>query len=380
MTGRDRVNKALNHIEPDRVPLDLGSTSFTGIHPYVYEDLKAYLGIDTQGETVIKKSGVTLPSEELLVTLGIDTRGLFLGNPDAWQPTDGEVIKFSNGMFTDEWGIVRTKTKSSPVYSISKSPLAGNITVKDVENYSWPNPEDPGRYRWLLEKAKYLHEETDYAVVFHFSGDMMLLSQYMRGFEEWFMDISLNPSIIEAILDRILDFWLKVAEISFPIVRDYVDVVTLVDDVSTKDGLMISPEMYHKYIKPRQRKLFDIIKAKLNAKILYHCCGAVFDLCPDFIDLGVDALNPVQVSAKGMDTARLKQEYGQHLSFWGGIDTTTVLSRGNTENVRREVSQRIDDLAAGGGYVIAAVHNILPGVSPQNIATMFETGKKYGVY
>jgi len=133
-------------------------------------------------------------------------------------------------------------------------------------------------------------------------------------------------------------------------------------------------------IKPKQRRLLEAIKRKTDARIYYHSCGAVFDLIPDLIDLGFDILNPVQVSARGMDTRRLKEAYGNDIVFWGGIDTQHVLPFGKPEEVADEVRRRIDDLAPGGGFIFAAVHNIQALVPPENIVAMFETALEYGRY
>ena len=145
-------------------------------------------------------------------------------------------------------------------------------------------------------------------------------------------------------------------------------------------GPMISPELYRRFIKPRHRRYFDAIRARTSAKILFHTCGAVTRLLPDLIDIGVDFLNPVQVSAAHMDTAVLKREYGNKIGFWGAIDTSRVLPMGTVEQVRAEVGKRIHDLAPGGGYVLAAVHNIQPDVPPQNILAMFDACIELGSY
>lgn len=143
---------------------------------------------------------------------------------------------------------------------------------------------------------------------------------------------------------------------------------------------MISPALYRKFIKPRHRRYFEAIRARTPAKILFHTCGAVTKLIPDLIDIGVDFLNPVQVSAAQMDTSFLKREYGERIGFWGAIDASRVLPMGSVEDVRAEVRRRIRDLAPGGGFVLAAVHNIQADVPPQNVVAMFEAGIASGSY
>jgi uroporphyrinogen decarboxylase len=181
-------------------------------------------------------------------------------------------------------------------------------------------------------------------------------------------------------MDQITDIYIESCNNYLDVVGRYIQVFTYWDDVSTQSGWMINPETYRKMIKPKQRRLVDAIKKKTDAKLFFHGCGAVFDLIPDLIDLGFDILNPVQVSARGMDSKRLKQAYGRDITFWGGVDTQHVLPFGNPEEVVDEVKRRIDDLAPGGGYVLAAVHNIQAQVPPENIVALFDTGLEYGKY
>jgi uroporphyrinogen decarboxylase len=162
-------------------------------------------------------------------------------------------------------------------------------------------------------------------------------------------------------------------------VGEYLQVFTYWDDLNSQSGWMISPDIYRKIIKPKQRRLVEAIKSKTDAKLFFHGCGAVYDLVPHLIDLGFDIVNPVQVSAAGMDTKRLKAEYGQDIVFWGGgVDTQHVLPFGSPQEVRDEVRRRIDDLAPGGGFVFAAIHNVQAFVPPENIVAAFDTVLEYG--
>jgi uroporphyrinogen decarboxylase len=163
-------------------------------------------------------------------------------------------------------------------------------------------------------------------------------------------------------------------------VGEFVDLVFVHDDLATTESLMMSPQLYREIVKPRHKKIFDLIKNMTQAKIIYHCDGAIYPLLKDFIQIGVDVLNPVQVSAKGVDTHALKQEFGEELSFWGGVDTAHVLPKGTIDDVKEEVRKRIDHLGKGGGYVVAPVHNILDDVPPENIVAMYRTAIEYGKY
>ena len=183
-------------------------------------------------------------------------------------------------------------------------------------------------------------------------------------------------------MDKILEIQTEMTRLLLQEVGPYADVVVTGDDLSHQGGLTYSPEMYRRLFKPRHRAIIRFLKEHAGeAKILYHCCGAAEPLLGDLIEIGVDAYNPVQVSAKGMDdTKKLKALYGRDLTFWGGIDTQRVLPFGTREEVRAEGRRRIEDLAPGGGFVLAAVHNLRPEVKPENIVALFETALEYGKY
>jgi uroporphyrinogen decarboxylase len=173
-------------------------------------------------------------------------------------------------------------------------------------------------------------------------------------------------------MDRTLDFWLRLTESALQEVGPYADVVVFGDDIAFQDRPMVDLKRYRNMIKPRHQRMIDLIKCKSQAKVLYHCCGSVQALIPDLIEIGVDALNPVQVSSVGMDTAELKANFGNQMCFWGAIDTARVLPFGSPDDVRNETHRRIRDLAVGGGYVLAAVHNIQEDVPPENILAMVD--------
>jgi uroporphyrinogen decarboxylase len=203
-------------------------------------------------------------------------------------------------------------------------------------------------------------------------------AQFMRGFDLWLMDLVADPRLAGKMMDTILGIWLVETEATLRAVGDCADVVVYSDDIAFQDRPMFSPRIYRRLIKPRQKRVFDLLKGS-GLKVHYHSCGNVSPLLPDLVELGVDILNPVQVSAEGMgDTARLKTEWGQELVFWGGIDTQAVLPYGSPQEVRREVQRRLDDLAPGGGYVLAAVHDVQPEVPPANLCAMFEAADEWG--
>ncbi len=374
MTHRERTLTALDHKTPDRVPMDLGATRVTSLVAAEYEKLKRHIGVERKTVIIDKIQQAVKVDEEILQALDIDTRGVFVRGPD--RSRDATLL---DGRWCDEWGVIRKRPSNGYYYDLDISPLAGDSTVKDLESYPWPDPDDPGRYRGLREEAMKLREGVDCAVVGHAPGGWIHISQYMRGFEGWFEDLALRPDCAIELMERILDLSLRMAGNYLDEVGDLIDVVAVGDDLAMQRSTLVSPKMYRDLIWPLQKRQFGFLRARTNAKIFYHTCGSVYTIIPDIIDMGVDILNPVQVSAVNMgDTARLKREFGDRLSFWGGIDTFRVMPRGTPDEVRGEVAQRVSDLGKGGGYVLNAVHNLQPDVPVANILAMYESGRETG--
>jgi uroporphyrinogen decarboxylase len=372
MTHRERVMRALNHREPDRVPLDLGATRSTSIVVQAYERLNAHLGSGETPRIFSKWLNIAHPSQAMLARFDIDTRSLSQGAPE-----NRPDVLLPNDSYTDEWGVMRSRPAGSLYYDLTGAPLAGDVSEADLRAFGWPDPHDPGRTRGLAQAARRLHRETDYAVVLNMPGGIVHQAQFLRGFEDWFTDLVANQPFLQAMMERLADLWIEMAKDEFDAVGDDVDICFYGDDMAFQDGPMMSMDLYRKMIKPHHARLFSYIRSRTSARIVYHTCGSVVHLIPDLIEMGVDALNPVQTSAKGMDTRRLKREFGNDICFWGAIDTQRVLPFGTPEQVRAEVRRRIEDLAPGGGYVLCAVHNIQADVSPENICAMYEAALEY---
>jgi uroporphyrinogen decarboxylase len=374
MTGRERVMMALNHQEPDRVPLDLAGTRASGILSGAYDRLKRYLGVSSETLFLDETSGRVLPDEQILDRFDVDTRMLLLRSPVSRM--EGKKLPSS---YEDAWGVVWHLTSDGRYYS-GKPPFAGQPRMSDLNTHGWPDPDAPGIAEGLGARAKELRERTECAVVVGLPGRVFSLGQFLCGFEDWLVNLITNPRFVGALLDRAVEIESHMVKRILQAVGENVDVVRCADDLGMQTAPLISPELYRKIIKPRQRRLYAAIKRHTNAKLLLHSDGAIAPLIGDFIDLGVDALNPVQVSAAGMgDTKRLKREFGDHIVFWGAIDTHHVLPFGSPQEVREEVRRRIEDLAPGGGYVLASVHNIQAEVPAENICAMFEAAKGKGV-
>ncbi len=376
LSHRERVIKTLNHQEPDRIPFDLGGTGSTSVHVKTHQKLKTYFGVvNTEDVFISKTAQIGVVEESILQALDIDFRQVITGAPDSRPkfPVGGDD-------YQDEYGVVRRKPPSSLYYDVVKSPLSGPISVQDIIKFPWPDPSDPGYTRGLREELQYYRDNTDYATVLSLPSPFMMLSQYMRGFEDWFMDLAADKKLAAAFFDATVEHSMAISEEVLKECADLIDVVATGDDLGHQNGPIVSPELYRELLKPRHMKWFNLVRKSTSAFVWLHSCGSVYRLLPDIIDLGVDIINPVQVAAKDMDTSVLGREYGNHLTFWGGIDTQRVLPKGTTTEVKDEVKRRIGDLAPGGGYVLAAVHNLQPDVPLENILSMYDAAKEYGVY
>jgi len=376
MTSRERVLAALNHEEPDRVPVDIGSSITTTMVLAGYKKLKKYLGINESPNIVISRMFQSVKMDErILKRFQVDFRPVFYRGPTKWKDIEGP-----NDTYVDEWGLKLKRAANGFYYDMIDHPLK-NATIEDLEAYNWPDPLDPGRFKGIEEEARELHENTDYAIVGPgCSVGFFELSWYLRSLEQLFMDMVLNPNFVHALFRKVLDIRKSILGEYLKRVGKYLDVVYSADDLGTQKSPLMSPDLYRKMVKPYQKELFTFIKERTDAKIFYHSCGDVYPLIPDLIEIGVDALNPVQVTANDMDTKKLKEKFGNKITFWGAIDTQHVLPYGTLKEVKEEVKKRIKDLAPGGGYVLAPVHAIQPDVPPDNILCMCEAAREYGRY
>ena len=377
MTPRERVMTALNLREPDRVPIDFGSTWITTITIPAYERLKEHLGLESETILMERMQQVCLVDERILEIFDVDTRGVFYGPPalecNQW-------VELSDNRYRDSWGITWQKPSSSYYYDMVKPALGGEITLSDVINHPWPEPHDPGYTRGLRDRVKKQRESTDCALVLNLSVWFVQCSQFIRGFEDWFIDMVAQPCLMETLFDILNDIMLATIGDVLAEVGDLVDVVSVSDDLGAQDRTVVSPEMYRRLVKPRQAKAFAYIHERTAAPLMYHTCGSVYEIMEDLIEIEVDALNPVQTTAAKMEPERLKGEFGDRISFWGGIDSHRVLPWGSEEEVKEEVRMVTSILGPGGGYILNSVHNIQPNVPLENLFAMFEAAKEYGRY
>ncbi len=382
MKPRQRVLAALNHQAPDRIPLDLGGNQ-TGIHKFAYRDLIDYLEFDEEIEIVDAVQQLARPSEQVLRRLRVDTRYIHASAADGY---DGRIeVNQRDGQMwhdlIDEFGIRWSMPDDAPLYmDITDHPLA-DATLGDLGDYPFPDGKDPGRFRGLRRRALDIREDTPFALVSGISGVVYEICWYLRGLERWFMDMIEQPEFCEALLDCTLQFWLDWFEGFLAEAGDLVDVIMIGDDIAGQRGPLFQPEFYRSVVKPRQKRLVQTIRAGTTAKIWYHTCGGCRSYIPDLLDNGIDALNPVQISADQMDPTELKTAFGDRLTFWGGaIDAQHVLPHADAPTVREHVRRNIEAFMPGGGYVFNNVHNIQAGVPPANVVAMYEAAYEYGFY
>lgn len=383
MNSRERVLAALNHREADRVPFDMGGTVITGINVHAYRALRDRLGLPKVEPVIIDTiQQIARVDDDMMDRLGVDVKSVSPRSSATFQIQVQDAGEYT--VFQDEWGIGwRMPKKGGWYYDMYRHPLSGpDVTAADVDRFPWPDPLDPARFEGIGEAARRIIREEGRAVIMgSMSAGIMEMHAWMRGFEDAFSDLAGNPGLAERIMDRVLDLKMAYWGRALEILGDAVDVVQEADDFAGQTGLLLSPAAYRRLAKPRHKKLFDFIHSRTKAKIFFHSCGSVRKVIPDLIEAGVDILNPVQVSAAGMDTAELKREYGKDLVFWGGgVDTQRVLGGGTPQEVREEVRRRVTDLKPGGGFVFNTVHNIQGNVPAENLVAMWEAYREYGVY
>ncbi|MCL1818310.1 MAG: hypothetical protein FWG35_05210 [Spirochaetaceae bacterium] len=372
MTSKERVLTALDRREADRVPLDIGGINNTTMHHSIQTALKQRLNLQDNGTEIrATGQGVVVPDESLLEYFGADSRSLYFDESLPWADN-------GDGTFTDMWGIGQKLNPDGYYYNMCFHPLQNAETAADIAAYEFP-PLTPRMTHGLRERAKKLSDKC--LILEGFREPMFGLPSWLRGMENFYVDLALEDEKCGLLLDRILEYYKSFIDYIMAEVGEYVDIVKFADDMGSQESLLLSPQSYRAIIKPRQAKLYGYVKQKYNKKVLLHCCGAIRPIIGDLIEIGVDALNPVQISANGMDPAELKAEFGGAITFWGGgIDTQSVLNGASPEEVKRQVKKNLRSFKPGGGYVFAQVHNIVPGVPIDNILAMYEAYKECAAY
>jgi len=400
VTSHERVLKALNHEEPDRIPRDLGGTESSGMTACALHALQAHLGIRQDLVVFEPYQYVGHIGEDLRRRFRIDTANLTPG-PERWtqrRHPAGFDVRLPEQWVEEEDAAGNTVVRGADGVVTAQRPQGGHYF--DPVNPPLQEMADPGQleqYRELifsfdapsfadeslrdLQKRAQAMREGGECVVFNLCCHLLAAGQLLRGYENFMVDLMTDEVLVRKLLDLLLEGYHRRIDRLAPLLRESVDVLLLNDDLGTQQGPMLSPAIYRQLIKPYQRVLFGYAKRAFDAKLLFHSCGAVREFIPDLIEVGVDALNPVQISAVGMEPRALKRDFGNDLTFWGGgVDTQAVLNRKTPTEVRDAVRCTVDDLAPGGGFVFCQVHNIQPDVPPENVVAMYQALDEYGVY
>lgn len=405
MTSRERVLAAIEHRQPDRVPVDLGSTPSSGISAVAYGKLTEYLGMEnsrTRIYDVVQE--LAQPEEAVLTRFGIDA--VDIGRSFNTDDSDWYDIRLSDGRkaqypvwfrpeqdgddlkaYHSDGTHIATKPSGATFFdqtcfpyvdgypeSFEQLPEAmGKVLWAALVHSPWDHAGDDGFWEQLRDRALRLKKETDYALVIVAGCNLFEWGTFLRRMDNFLMDIYSDQENVERLLDALLEEHFKTLEKVCSSVGDVADILRFGDDLGMDSGPFMSPDIYRKLFKPRHKQLCEYVHSHSGMKTYLHSCGSIYRLIPDLIDAGYDVINPVQTNAAEMDPAALKREYGGDICFWGGgADTRTVLNNGTQAEVREHVRERLEIFSPGGGFVFNTVHNIMPDVPPENIAAMYE--------
>lgn len=376
MTGRECILASLNHEEPERLPVDFGGRHTT-LHRMAHQRLKEFLDLPPGTETFRQFWLQTVEVDPRVnAILGGDVAAFCTGKPDAW-----EFKLQPDGSFYDEWGASYVMPAGGHYYDYHSHPLSQAKRPADLAGFRWPDPLDPGRYRGLRQEVKKVHAQGQKAIMFTIApAGSWEHTWTLRGPEQAFIDLIENRELYEEILDRTVEFQIAQWVRALAEVGDLIDVASLSDDLGTQNGPMMSIKMYREIFKPRLVRIVEAIRSHTRAKVYIHTDGSVVAFLPDLIEAGIEIINPVQKECKNMELSKLKLEFGDRLTFWGASVRTSALEFGTPAAVRAEARETIRLLAPGGGFVFAPIHNIQPGVPPENIVALFETARRYGAY
>jgi len=406
MTSRERIIAAIEHREPDKVPIDLGSTPSSGISVIGYNNLKKSLGI-TGGKTLVYDvvQQLAQPEDEILDLFNIDV--IDVGRTFNTSDNDWHEIKAADGStaFYPKWFNPELQEDGTwYAYDQNKELIAKmpqGATFFDQTCYPWEDgypsdfkqlPEAMNKVLWanlahspwdcagdddfwerLRANSLKLREESDKALMVVCGCNLFEWGTFLRKIDNFLMDLVLEPEKVEGLLDALMEVHLATLAKVCDAVGDVVDIIRFGDDLGMDSGPFMAPDTYRQLFKPRHTVLCDYVKKNSQMKTFLHSCGSIYRLLPDLIEAGYDVINPVQTNSVEMDPATLKKEFGNDITFWGGgADTRTVLNGKTPQEVKDHVKERLEIFSPGGGFVFNTVHNIMPDVPPENIIAMFE--------
>ena len=382
MTSRERVLTTINHEQPDRIPLVIGVSNATGIKMKPYQGIKAIAGIHAPDNYLYDwpELGTAEIDEETMLRLRSDVRGVLDLEPEKVRQRNREREPHSNCI--DSWGGGQIETAPGDWYP-GIHPISSAKTVQDLESYpGWPDMSDPSRIAHVREQARALAGENQFAIL----ATPWLLFPFerahaMQGMETFLMNMAMDKDFARALLEKIAVYCKQLMGPFLEQLGDNVDIIKIGDDLGTQESLMISPKMYREILKPVHADFIAFIKERTRAKVLFHSDGDVAPLIGDFIEIGVDILNPIQTSAGKMsDLHSIKKHYGNNIIFCGGIDSHRILPHGSVADVREEVRRVIEALGPGGGCMIGAVHTVMNDVPPENVLAMVDAVEEFGHY
>ncbi len=381
MTSRERVNAVLNYEVPDRVPIIIGASNATGIKIWPYRSIKKIMGIESEDRYIYDwpELGTALPEERVLERLHSDVRGVLDRFPS--EVYERNQIRPEHAPFIDDWGNGQMEIEPDNWYP-GIHPMPDAQTAADLDAYSWPDMNDPYRTAHLKEQVTVLDEENQYAIM----GIPWLMFPFERaiglqGMETFLLNMAEQPDFAQELLQRINKLCMVNMGHFLDQCGDKLDMIKIGDDLGTQENLMISPRMYRKMLKPLHAEMIDLIKQKTRAKIFFHTDGDVFNLIDDFIEIGVDVLNPIQTSAGKMSNLEeLKKKYDRRIVFCGAIDTQKILPTGTPAEVKQEVKRVMNILGQRGGYMVATVHTVMNEVPAENILAIVDAVEEFGHY
>lgn len=390
MNSRERILTTLEHREPDRVPYDLSGTHVSGIHITACKELCKALGLqDVMLQYTDEVQQVVRPPQALMDAFEIDTYGLFPLCSHNWNiqsKINGEYYEH-----IDEWGFLHQKPiENGYWWSLRGSPLAaGDLTKEMIKDFNWPKPALKERLVNLREQAVQARKNKKIVLMKGLCAGIFEMGQRVRGMENFLCDLLAEPEMASLLLDKILELKLEFWQMAINELGDLVDIIVETDDYGTQESQLISQDTYRELVEPRLKTLVQTTKKWLNAKkplnekgyFFFHSCGSIRPFLPSFIEMGIDILNPVHIAAANMDPFELKKSFGKEITFWGGgVETQFVLPKGTRKQIRENVKRNLDALMPNGGFVFNTVHNIMSEVPAENIITMREALKEFGVY
>ncbi|HET7235536.1 MAG TPA: uroporphyrinogen decarboxylase family protein [Actinomycetota bacterium] len=379
MTPRERVLAALRHEEPDRVPIVLGVSNATGIKMKPYRELKRLLGIDAPNRYLYgwPELGTAEVDEETLVRLGTDVRGVWDVEPAS--VLERNASRPPHADYINSWGSGAREIRPGEWFPMV-CPMADATTLQELEDYPWPDMDDPTRVAHVAAEAARLAADGRFAIM---ATPWLLFplerAFAMQGMDRFLMNLALHPDFAEALLWKLEELCKTLMGHFLEALGPNVDIIKIGDDLGTQESLLMSPDMYRRILKPIHADYIAFMHQRTDAKVFFHTDGDVFPLIDDLLEIGVDILNPIQTSAGKMaNLEELKARWGDRLTFCGGIDTHRILPAGTPEEVRAEVRRVIGILAPRGGYMVSSVHTVMDDVPAQNILAMVDAVQELG--